>query len=94
MTWKVKNIKEQTDNVEFNGRYSGLTSHRGTLAISYSSFPGAKEMGYAEGNQIVINVNKKYQISLRAASAFLPTGVTAKVYAFYNPEKKTRLACR
>lgn len=78
------------DNVEFNGRYSGLTSHRGTLAISYNSFPGAKEMGYAEGNQIVINVNKKYQISLRAASAFLPAGVTAKVYAIYNPDKKSK----
>lgn len=78
------------DNVEFNGRYSGLTSHRGTLAISYTSFPGAKEMGYAEGNQIVINANKKYQITLRAASAFLPAGVTAKVYAFYNPDKKSK----
>lgn len=78
------------DNVEFNGRYSGVTTHRGTLVLSYSSFPGAKEMGCAEGNQIVLKVNNKYQINVRGSSAFLPTGVIAKVYAFYNPDKKSK----
>ncbi|MDZ4662062.1 MAG: hypothetical protein SGJ18_10650 [Pseudomonadota bacterium] len=78
------------DGVEFNGKYTGVTSHRGTLAISYVPFAGAKEMGFAEGNQITLNLDKKFQINLKGATSFLPAGVTAKVYAVYLPEKKSR----
>lgn len=78
------------EGIQFNGKYSGVTSHRGTLALSYLPFAGAKEMGFAEGNQITINVDKKYQINLKGATSFLPAGVTAKVYAVYLPEKKSK----
>jgi hypothetical protein len=78
------------DGVVLNGKYSGLTSHRGTLVISYVSFVGAKEMGFAEGNQITLNVDKKFQINLKSTTSFLPAGVTAKVYAIYLPEKKSK----
>ena len=47
-------------------------------------------MGFAEGNQITLNVDKKYQINLKSATSFLPAGVTAKVYAVYMPEKKSK----
>ncbi len=77
------------DDIEFNGKFSGVTSHRGTLIISYSPFSGGKELGVAEGNLINLKIDKKFEINLRAANAFLPTGVKAKVYAFYNPEKKS-----
>lgn len=77
------------DDVEFNGKFAGVTSHRGTLIISYSPFAGGKEMGIADGNLIKLKVDKKFEINLRAGSAFLPAGVKAKVYAFYNPEKKS-----
>lgn len=78
------------DSANFSGKYVGLTSHRGTLALSYAPFAGAKEMGLAEGNQILLNVDKKLKISLKSTSAFLPAGVTAKVYAIYLPEKKSK----
>jgi hypothetical protein len=78
------------EDVQFNGKYSGLTSHRGTLALSYIPFKGAKEMGFAEGNQITINIDKKYQINLKGTTSFLPAGVTAKIYAVYLPEKKSK----
>jgi hypothetical protein len=78
------------EGVEFSGRYVGVTSHRGTLALSYVPFAGAKEIGEAEGNQILIKVNKEFQIKLKSATAFLPSGVNAKVYAVYVPEKKSR----
>ncbi|MGZ3796815.1 MAG: hypothetical protein ACXVB1_10635, partial [Pseudobdellovibrionaceae bacterium] len=78
------------EGVEFNGRYAGLISHRGTLAMSYVPFAGAKEMGVAEGNQITLKVDKKFQINLKGTSSFLPAGVTAKVYAVYIPEKKSK----
>ena len=79
-----------TDDVEFNGKYVGITTHRGTLILSYAPFLDAKELGTAELNQITIDVDKKYQISLRAETAFLPAGMTAKVYAMYLPEKKSK----
>lgn len=78
------------DGVELSGRYAGVTSHRGTLIISYLPFAGGKEMGVAEGNLITLAVDKKFQISLKSATAFLPAGVAAKVYALYLPEKKSK----
>lgn len=78
------------EDVEFNGRYAGVTSHRGTLVMSYVPFSGAKEMGVAEGNTIKLNVDEKFQISLKSATAFLPAGVVAKVYALYVPDKKSK----
>jgi hypothetical protein len=47
-------------------------------------------MGFAEGNQITLNVDKKFQINLKSTTSFLPAGVTAKVYAIYLPEKKSK----
>ncbi len=78
------------EGVEFSGRYVGMTSHRGTLALSYVPFAGAKEMGEAEGNQISIKVSKDFQIKLKSATSFLPSGVTAKVYAIYMTDKKSK----
>ncbi|PWU18198.1 MAG: hypothetical protein C5B49_07550 [Bdellovibrio sp.] len=78
------------EGVQFNGRYVGLTSHRGTLALSYVPFAGAREMGEAEGDKISLRVDKKFKINLKAATSFLPAGVTAKVYAVYLPEKKSK----
>lgn len=78
------------EGLEINGKYTGVKSHRGTLAISYVPFEGAKEIGFAEGNKITLNMDKKFQISLKASTSFLPAGVTAKVYAVYLPEKKSK----
>lgn len=79
-----------TDEVDFNGKYVGITTHRGTIILSYSPFLNAKEMGTAELNQITLNIDKKYQINLKAESAFLPASLTAKVYAMYLPERKSK----
>jgi hypothetical protein len=78
------------EGVEFNGKYIGLTSHRGTLVLSYAPFADAKELGVAEGNKISIKIDKKFHINFKGATAFLPAGVTAKVYVAYLPEKKSK----
>jgi hypothetical protein len=78
------------DDVQLNGKYSGFTSHRGSLALSYVPFKGAREMGIAEGNHITLNVDKKFQINLKAATSFLPAGVVARVYAIYKPDVKSK----
>ncbi|HEY8271627.1 MAG TPA: hypothetical protein VIG33_12120 [Pseudobdellovibrionaceae bacterium] len=81
----VADTKEYLD-----GKFVGLTTHRGTIALSYVPFKGAKEMGVAEGNQINLKVDKKFQINFKSETAFLPAGVIAKVYAVYLPEKKSK----
>ena len=47
-------------------------------------------MGFAEGNQITLIGDKKYQINLKASTSFLPAGVTAKVFAIYRPDIKSK----
>lgn len=78
------------EDIEFNGSYVGITSHRGTLVLSYTSFPGAKKIGQAEGNQILLDVSKTLRVKLKSATSFLPSGITATVYGSYLPEKKSR----
>ncbi len=77
------------EDVDLNGKYIGVTTHRGTLAVSYVPFKGAREMGSVEGNVMSLNVSKDFQIKLTSESSFLPSGVSAKVYAVYNPNKVT-----
>jgi hypothetical protein len=77
------------EGLDFNGKYVGMVTHRGTLILSYVPFDGAKEMGFVEGNQLTLNVNKKFQVNLKSATSFLPAGVIAKVFAYYNPDKKS-----
>ncbi len=78
------------EGVELNGKYAGVTSHRGTIVVSYLPFEGAREMGVAEGNKIILNVDKKFQIKMKGSTPFLPSGIIAKVYALYRPEKKSK----
>lgn len=78
------------DDLDFGGKYVGVTTHRGTLVLSYSPFRGSKEMGVAEGKTITVNVDKSRQITLKAREAFLPSGVTAKVHVSYLPGRRSR----
>lgn len=78
------------DNLEFNGKYVGVTTHRGTLVLSYSPFRGGSDLGVAEGNTIKITVDKSREIRLKARDVFLPGNVTAKVYVAYLPNKRSK----
>jgi hypothetical protein len=78
------------NNIDFNGIYTGITSHRGTLVLSYKAFQGASEMGSVDGDQMTINLSRDLQVTLKAASAFLPAGMTGKVFAAFKPGKKSR----
>lgn len=78
------------DDVDCSGIYTGVKSHRGLLILSYRQFKGSREMGAAEGNHITLNVDKKFKIILTSATSFLPAGMVAKVYAYYDPSKKTK----
>lgn len=77
------------DGGQMSGRFAGLTSHRGTVVMSYSSFKGAKPMGTAEGSLISLKPNKDYTINVKSSSAFLPAGMSAKVYGLYLPNRRS-----
>jgi hypothetical protein len=78
-----------TDHVNFTGRYVGLTTHRGTIYFSFSPFKGAKEMGWAKGNEISLRLNDKLNSSITSITPFVPEGVKAKVFAIFKPDSKT-----
>ncbi|MGE3261683.1 MAG: hypothetical protein AB7K68_07900 [Bacteriovoracia bacterium] len=78
------------DEVDMHGKYTGITTHRGTLLLSYVPFAGAKEMGIVEKNEMRLTVSKKFKITLRAKTDFLPATLSAKVYALYRADKRTK----
>jgi hypothetical protein len=77
------------EGMDLNGKYIGVTSHRGTLVVSYVPFKGAHEMGSVDGNVMNLNIGSDYKIKMTSESSFLPAGVTAKVYAIYLPDRKS-----
>ncbi|MBC7370987.1 MAG: hypothetical protein H7326_05440 [Bdellovibrionaceae bacterium] len=78
-----------TSEGDLEGKYIGMTTHRGTIAISYLPFKGATEIGTAEGKEIRLNVKTNLVVTLRSETDFLPVGTRAKVYGVYNPKLKT-----
>jgi len=77
-------------NTNLDGNYISVRTHRGSIAMSYVPFKGAKEMGSAEGNEINLTVDKNFKIQVKSETAFLPAGMVAKVYAIYLPEVKSK----
>lgn len=77
------------DHASFEGTYVGLTTHRGTIVLSYQMFPGAKEIGRALGNDIEVKLADDLKVYLRSDSAFLPATVRAKVYGLYVADKRS-----
>lgn len=78
------------DELNFNGKYSGFKTHRGSLVMSYTPFKGSTEMGSAEGKQIILKPSKNFTIKIVSATDVLPNGLTAKVYATYDPNQKSK----
>lgn len=87
-----KNGKLWADNVsaEFPSPYFGVTTHQGSLFLSYSQFKGAKMIGEAKAGRIKIsNSSGKGSIILQSETPFLPKDVVANVYGVIKPELKT-----
>lgn len=77
------------DHVSLSGKFVSITSHRGTLYLSYYPFEGAKEIGAAAGSRMEISLDAKRVATLSSETAFLPEGVRAKVFGIFAPERKT-----
>lgn len=71
------------------GKYVALGTHRGTLAISYYPFEGAKEIGVAKGNELVLD-KVKPSLTMRNSKPFLTANGEMKVYGMVLPNRKTQ----
>lgn len=77
------------NNNTLSGKYVGLTTYYGSLFLSFYPFKGAKELGFAEGNKIELNLGEKKVATLLSQTAFLPQDVRAIVYGIHRPLQKT-----
>jgi hypothetical protein len=73
----------------FNGSYVALKTHRGTIAVSFRPFFGAKEIGEAREKEINIKLPNDISVSMRSETAFLPADMGGKIYGLFIPELKS-----
>jgi hypothetical protein len=71
------------------GRYISLKTHLGQIALSYTPFKGAKEIGFAQGSEITINADPDLVIYFRNESPILSTNKAAKIYGLVDMKKKS-----
>lgn len=71
------------------GKYSGFSTYKGTIFLSYYPFLGSKEMGVASGNEIEIHLTDKKTVTFTSKTAYLPEGMQAKIYGLYYPDRKS-----
>lgn len=76
------------DNTEGNNVYFGITTHKGSVYLSYLPFKGAKEIGVANAKGIKIQ-DGQTKLKIKNRDPFLPTGITAKVYGYIDLNRRT-----
>ncbi len=65
--------------------YFGVTTHEGSLFLSFVPFKGAKLIGEAKGGRIKVKGGKG-SVLLQSETPFLPKDVKANVYGIVKPE--------
>ncbi len=76
-------------DLDVQGKFISVGTHKGTLAISYHPFKGSKVMGVAEGQGIKLGLGGGKNVTMLSRSALLPAGMRVKVYGVYKPDQKT-----
>ena len=77
-----------THDASFSGEYVSLKTTQGTLYMSYQKFKGAREIGFANGNKMRIDIGKKHYLRLVSTSPLLPYGTKAKVFGKVDLNRK------
>jgi len=76
-------------DLALDGRYSAITTHRGTLVLSFVKFRGAEPAGSASGPRIDIRLKDFPRVTLQSDSDFVPKGMNAVVYVKYLKDRRT-----
>jgi len=62
---------------------------KGTLFVSFVEFKGSTELGTAKEGLIEMKLSDKLTVRIRSEKPILGAGITAKVYGWYSPKRKT-----
>lgn len=68
--------------------YVGITTHAGTVLLSYTPFKGAKVIGEVKGSRIKVK-SEKGSVHLQSETPFLPKDVKANIYGILLPEVRS-----
>ena len=71
------------------GRYVSMKTHLGQFAISYVPFKNAKEIGFVDGSQMTINVNKNLKLFVRSEAPIITTNRPVRIYGVVDQKKKS-----
>lgn len=73
-----------------SGEVVGFASAQGTLYVSFSEFKGSEELGTASESAIELKLSDKLTVRIRSSQTIIASGINAKVYGKYLPEKRTK----
>lgn len=76
-------------HAEARGKYVGFITSRGGMQLSYYPFAGAKEVGKVNDRKMELTLDESTLITITSETAFLPPGITGKVYGIFHPDRKT-----
>ena len=76
-------------DLEMGAEYSAISTHRGTLVLSYAPFKGSEPAGVASGKRITIRMKDYPRVTLQSESDFVPEGMNARVFVKYMKERRT-----
>ncbi len=69
--------------------YVAFTTHLGQVALSYYPFAGAKQIGYANGNTISLELDNATTLTIKSANAMIGSEKRAKIYGILDLKKKS-----
>ena len=71
------------------GTYISIKTHLGQIALSFSPFKGAKEIGTVNGSQITLKGSNDLRIEVRSKAAIFTGTKPAKVYGILDTAKRS-----
>lgn len=74
-------------NISVKAPYVAMKTHRGTVALSYSKFPGSRLIGEASSRQIKVTDENGMIVLFKASTPFLPEGMRANIYGLFSKNK-------
>ncbi|HVK61746.1 MAG TPA: hypothetical protein VM432_09365 [Bdellovibrionales bacterium] len=77
-----------TTTDEYPGKFIGLKTHAGLVALSFYPFKGGRVMGVAKGNDITLNKDD-LQITIKNSVPLVASDDAVKVYALIDRSQKS-----
>lgn len=72
-----------------DGEVVTFHTYLGTVYLSFTEFPGSKEIGISKGNLVELNLSDKLNVRIRSEQPVLGPNVSAKVFGAYLPSDKS-----